>query len=209
MKSLLWLLFVVSVSSGCALLGKGKPLAVRYFDLDANEAYHPNARAQSARLRLGSVSAVRAIDRRFASREGAHELSYHEAWRFTDQPEKFLARDLGHNLFERAGVTRVVSGLAPTLEVQLTAFEQRPDAHKVHVAALAVMHDDRVQLWQREFEGELPIGEGESAEAIAEALSKALAQVAARVTEETLAALAEQPAAEQQAQAQTQGQAAP
>lgn len=198
------LLVVLCAGSGCALLGKGKPLQVRYFDLEGQAAYQPKAPVPSARLRLGTVSAVRAIDRRFASRESTHELSYHDGLRFTDQPEKFLARNLGQNLFERAGVTRVVSGLAPTLDVELTAFEQLPDARKVHVAALAVMHDDRVQLWQREFEGELAIGDGESAEAVADALSKALAQVAAKVTEETLQALAQQAAPEARAQAEVQ-----
>jgi ABC-type uncharacterized transport system auxiliary subunit len=201
-RSALWLVLLLA-SSGCALLGKGKPLTVRYFDLEGPETYQPKTPATtSTQLRLGTVSAVRAIDRRFASRESTHELRYHDGLRFTDQPEKFLARDLGQNLFERARVTRVVSGLAPTLEVQLTAFEQLPEAHKVHVAALALMHDDRVQFWQREFTGELPIGHGDSAEAVADALSKALAQVAAQITEETLRALSARPSAQAEAQAQ-------
>jgi ABC-type uncharacterized transport system auxiliary subunit len=177
--------------SGCALLGKSKPLSVRYFDLAADASYRPSVQTASPRLRLGSVRAARYIDRRFVTRQSAHELSYHDAWRFTDQPEAFLERELTENLFERAGLTRVVSGLAPTLEVELTAFEEDAlsGARKAHVSARAVVHDDRVQLWQRSFEVAREVGTGDEAEALAGALGKALAEVAAQVTEETLRTL--------------------
>jgi ABC-type uncharacterized transport system auxiliary subunit len=190
------LLALLLTSAGCALLGKGKPLALRYFDIEAYEAYQPTRQASSPRLRLGSVSAARHIDRRFVSRQSAHELSYHEEWRFTDQPDAFLQRTLVRNLFERAGLTRVVSGLAPTLEVELASFEELAGKHKAHVSVLAIMHDDRVQLWQRRFDVYAAVGSGDPAEALAEALSKALAEVANQVTEETLRALSSTPAAE-------------
>jgi ABC-type uncharacterized transport system auxiliary subunit len=190
------LLVLLFTCAGCALLGKGKPLALRYFDLEANEAYQPSTQASSPRLRLGNVSAARHIDRRFVSRQSAHELSYHEEWRFTDQPDAFLRRTLTRNLFERAGLTRVVSGLAPTLEVELASFEELAGKHKAHVSVLAIMHDDRVQLWQRRFEVDAPIGSGDAAEALAEALGKALAQVASQVTDETLRALSSTPVPE-------------
>lgn len=180
------LVALLSASAGCALLGKGEPLRVRYFDLRGSDIHEPRAHLSSARLRLGTVSAVRAVDRRFASRTSAHELRYDDALRFTDQPEKFLARDLSRHLFEGAGVTRVMAGLAPTLEVELTAFEARPQAQNVHVSARALLHDDREQLWQQTFEEERPVGSGESAEALAEALSDALARLAAEITDEAL-----------------------
>jgi ABC-type uncharacterized transport system auxiliary subunit len=177
--------------SGCALLGKGKPLALRYFDLEASEAYRPTKPAQTTQLRLGSVSAARHIDRRFVSRRSAHELTYYDEWRFTDQPQAFLERTLAEDLFERAGLTRVVSGLAPTLEVELLSFEERTGAgrSKAHLSALAVMHDDRVQLWQRRFEVEREVGAGDAAEALAAALSRVLSEVAIQISEETLAVL--------------------
>lgn len=184
--------FVVlfALSSGCALLGKSKPLEIRYFDLQSEDGYRPTARANGARLKLGEVNAARNIDRRFASRESAHELSYHESWRFSDEPDAFLERALARNLFERAALTRVVSGGAPTLEVELTAFEQSADAQTVQVTALARVHDDRVQLWQRTFAAQQKVAGDDEAEARAAALSKALAEVAAQITEQTLRALA-------------------
>jgi ABC-type uncharacterized transport system auxiliary subunit len=181
---------LLALCMGCALLGKGKPLARRYFDLQSDDGYRPAPQANGARLKLGEVRAARHIDRRFASRESAHELSYHDAWRFSDQPEAFLERALSRNLFERAAITRVVSGAGSTLEVELTAFEQSPDDEKVQVTALARLHDDRVQLWQRTFAAEQKVEAGDEAEVLAAALSQALAQVAAQITEQTLQALA-------------------
>ncbi len=183
------LVALLALSSGCALLGKSKPLEVRYFDLQSEDSYRPTARVNGARLKLGEVSAARNVDRRFASRESAHELSYHESWRFSDEPDTFLQRTLARNLFEHAAITRVVSGGAPTLEVELTTFEQRAEDQTVQVTALARVHDDRVQLWQRTFAAQQKVGEGDEAEARAAALSRALAEVAAQITEQTLQAL--------------------
>lgn len=192
---------LLSALSGCALLGKGRPLEIRYFDLDADPTYQPPAQAPSLRLRLGTISAARHIERRFVSRRSMHEVSYYNEWRWTDEPDQFLKRVLYRNLFERGGVTRVVSGLAPTLEVELLSFEQLPDGKHVRVAALALMHDDRVQLWQRTFQIETALGSGDEAEALADALSKALAKVAAEITGQTLASLA--PAARSETPAAT------
>jgi len=185
------LVALLAVCSGCALLGKGKPLELRYFDLQSEDGYQPTAHANGAQLKLGEVRSARQIDRRFASRESAHELSYHDGWRFSDEPDTFLQRALARNLFERAAVTRVVSGGAPTLEVELTSFEQQAGDESVHVSALARVHDDRVQLWQRTFAAEQKVADGDEAEALAAALSRALAEVAAQITEQTLQALAQ------------------
>jgi uncharacterized lipoprotein YmbA len=61
----------------------------------------------------------------------------------------------------------------------------------VQVTALARVHDDRVQLWQRTFTAEQKVETGDEAEALAAALSRALAQVAAQITEQTVQALAQ------------------
>lgn len=177
--------------SGCALFGKSKPLEVRYFDLEADSSGASASSASGLSLRLGEVSAARHIDRRFVRRTGAHELDYYDGLRWTDRPDVFLARTLGRDLFERGGVTRVVSGASPTLEVELTALEELHDGDRsqAQAAVLARLHDDRVQLWQRSFKAEAPLGAGEHATALAEALTRALSSVAAQVVEETLKTL--------------------
>lgn len=181
----------VTLLAGCALLGKGKALSLRYFDLNGDSAYTPAPSPSHGRLRLGQVSAARHLDRRFVQRTSAHEIRYHEEWRFTDQPDAFLRRALSRDLFERAGLISVISGAAPTLEVELTAFEEQThDGHKRAYAALsALLHDDRSQLWQRRFEASRNVGSGDPAEALADALGQALAEVCAKLTEQTIAAL--------------------
>jgi uncharacterized lipoprotein YmbA len=185
---------------GCALLGKGKPLELRYFELSAESARTPahtgNAPSQqpatsAQRLRLGTISAARHLDRRFVERTSAQEFRYHDEWRWTDQPEVFLRRALSRELFERAGVTRVLSGVAPTLEVELTALEERSKGERTRAvaAALAVLHDDRAQLWQRSLEVSVEVGEGEPASALADAMGRALGELCARLAAETLAML--------------------
>lgn len=182
----------LSALSGCALFGKSKPLEFRYFDLDVDTSGAATAPpAKDLSLRLGEVSAARHIDRRFVRRTGAHELGYYDAWRWTDRPDVFLARTLSHDLFERGGVTRVVSGAGPTLEVELIALEEVRDGEHshAHAAVLARLQDDRVQRWQRQFHAKAQLRSGEAAAALADALSQALSNVAAQVVEETLKTL--------------------
>lgn len=186
------LLCAAALLAGCALFGKGKPLSLRYFELQADSAHAPARTAAPApRLRLGQVSAARHLDRRFVERTSAQEIRYHEEWRWTDQPESFLRRALSRDLFERAGITRVLSGPAPTLEVELTALEERRegDRRRAFAAALAVLHDDRAQLWQKTLEVGVDVGAGDPAAALAHALGRALGELCAQISSQTLAAL--------------------
>ncbi|HEX6241043.1 MAG TPA: ABC-type transport auxiliary lipoprotein family protein, partial [Polyangiales bacterium] len=154
------------------------------------------ASAQSAsgpaqRLRLGRVSAARHIDRRFIERTGAHEIRYHDEWRWTDQPDTFLTRALSRDLFERAGLVQAFSGAAPTLDVELTALEQRSagGGKRAYASVLAALHDDREQLWRKSFEIETGVGSGDQAEALADAMGKTLAQLCAQITQQTVGTL--------------------
>ena len=184
-------LCAAALLGGCALLGKGKALSLRYFELHADSTHTPAHTAPAQRLRLGQVSAARHLDRRLVQRTSAHEIRYHEEWRWTDQPETFLRRALSRDLFERAGITRVLSGAAPTLEVELTALEERSQGgrQRAFASALALLHDERDQLWQETLEVSVEVGEGDPAEALAHALGRALGELCAQLTAETLAAL--------------------
>ena len=188
------LCLLLSLVAGCALLGKGKPLSLRYFDLDADSASAQVTSAGAQRLRLGRVSAARHIDRRFIERTSTHEIRYHDAWRWTDQPDTFLTRALSRDLFERAGLVQAFSGAAPTLDVELTALEQRSEK-RAYAAVFASLHDDREQLWRKSFEVETEIGSGDEAEAQADALGKALAKLCAEITQKTVSALSAAPPA--------------
>lgn len=194
LAALLWL-------GGCALLSKSEPLEWRYFEVSDAPSHEGASKAsggeQGQRLRLGLVKASHHLDTRMVSRTGAHELTYYEDLRWTEEPDEFVRRALTRNLYERAGLSRVVSGIAPTLEVELTAFEEIKDGGKrrAHVVLLTVLHDDRLQLSQHtvEVESDVKAGEGDEAQALVAALGRALGKAAAQVTEQTLQTLAERP----------------
>src|SRR4029077_4048150 len=119
-----------SVFTGCALLSKAAPLQPRYFSLeDGPLASNRGAALRSPtsgamQLRLGRVSAGPHLRERIVYRDSDHELGYYEDRRWTERPETYLRRALARALFEERGLLRVVSGGAPTLEVELVAFEE-------------------------------------------------------------------------------------
>lgn len=197
-------LLCCALLAGCALLSKSEPLELRYFEaVEARPTSGPAAPApppsaggeQSQRLRLGSVKAARHLDMRIATRRGAYELGYHEKLRWTERPEEYVRRALLHDLYDQAGFTRVVSGPAPTLEVELIAFEEceQGGRRRGRVELQTVLHDERVQLDQETIrvETEVDAAQGDSAEALVAALGQALGQASRRVTERTRVVLAE------------------
>lgn len=187
--------FALFTLGGCALLSKSEPLEWRYFEVDDAPSYQGPAssgaeQGQAPRLRLGLVKASRHLDQRIVSRTSAHELTYYEDLRWTSEPDDFVRRSLVRNLYEKAGLSRVISGIAPTLEVELTAFEEINDGGKrrAHVTLESVLHDDRVQLSQHtvEVESETSGSDGDAAQALVAALGRALAKAVATVTEQTV-----------------------
>jgi ABC-type uncharacterized transport system auxiliary subunit len=193
---------------GCALLSKSRPLELRYFEAVEPAAADQRAPAppapaasaggeqeQGLRLRLGAVKAARHLDLRIATRRGAHEVGYHETLRWTERPEEYVRRALQRDLYQQAGFTRVVSGPAPTLEVELISFEEYDQGgrRRGRVELQTVLHDERVQLDQEtvRVEADVDAAQGDAAEALVAALGKALGQASRRVTERTRVVLAE------------------
>jgi cholesterol transport system auxiliary component len=190
---------------GCALLSKSDPLELRYFEAlgaaqDQRQPASPAAAAsaggeQAPRLRLGAVTSARHLDLRIATRRGAHELGYHETLRWTERPEEYVRRALSRDLYEQASFTRVVSGPAPTLEVELMAFEEceQGGRRRGRVELQTVLHDERVQLDQETIrvETDIDAAQRDGAEALVAALGQALSQASRRVTERTRVVLAE------------------
>jgi cholesterol transport system auxiliary component len=189
---------------GCALLSKSKPLELRYFEAvevgaapgTASAAAPPSAGGeQGPRLRLGAVKSARHLDMRIATRRGAYELGYHETLRWTERPEEYVRRALLRDLYQQAGFTRVVSGPAPTLEVELMAFEEceQGGRRRGRVELQTVLHDEHVQLDQETIrvETDVDAAQSDAAEALVAALGQALGQASRRVTERTRVVLAE------------------
>jgi cholesterol transport system auxiliary component len=190
------------VLAGCALTAKGEPLRPRYFTPDTNAPATPHLRAPASnlRLRLGPVVASSGLREQIPYRDSEHELGYYQERRWTERPEVFLRRALSRSLFEEHGAIRVVSGFAPTLEVELTAFEEiRVPAHKARLQAIAILHDEHIGRLEQTITVERPIAQVVDArkdDALVQALSEALAQGVAEISDRVLARVAALEAAE-------------
>jgi uncharacterized lipoprotein YmbA len=201
-SALAWLL------CACALTSKSDPWITRYFSpeyaerpsVELSEAARRGSDGARLELRLGRVSSQAHLRQRIAFRTSDHELNYYEDRRWTERPEVYLDRALGRALFEERGLVRVVSGNAPTLEVELLAFEevagQRPLAR---MQAVMLLHDWRRGRLERTIMVERPIataGERDDrASAIARAMADSLSAGVARIAQLVVDELAASPAA--------------
>lgn len=164
---------------GCAMTSKGDPLTPRFFSVAApRESVAPGerreVRAEPFELRLGNVAAAAYLEERFVYRVSETELGYREDRRWTESPEAFLRRALAHELFEVQGLRRVVSGAAPTLEVELTSFDELTfGQRRARLAVHVVLEDERNALLEREIVVEEPVG-SESGSELPDAMSRAL-----------------------------------
>jgi ABC-type uncharacterized transport system auxiliary subunit len=180
--------------SGCALFRKSAPLDVRYFspvsyDAPATRAEHP--RAQFG-LKLGEVLAAPHLRQRIVYRKDGHELNYYVNLRWTEPPEEYVRRELTRVLFEEAGVTRVVAGDAPTLEVELLSFEELlAPRHAARVVIKAALIDEQVQVFGRTFVSEKPIAENGTPAQMVDALARALHESVTLIAEEVMRRLRE------------------
>ncbi len=194
-------------SSGCALLSKAEPMSPRYFSpaLELRPSSSPSA-AAGLDLRLGQIESATHLEERIAYRVSDTELGYYEDRRWTEPPEQFVRRALESELFETRGVNRVVSGACPTLDIELSSFEElRERPPRVRLALSFSLRDDRRALLERTLVVEKPIAAGTSAKAdtksdddepdtagaLAVAMSSALGQAVAEVADQVIAALRE------------------
>jgi cholesterol transport system auxiliary component len=189
---------------GCALLFKSAPATPRYFsperpsDLPRSASRRPDPPYE---LRLGRVDSAANIEDTLVLRDSANEVGYYRLRRWTEAPEQYLRRRLARVLFEERGVREVVSGAGPTLDVQLTAFEEvRGPPRTARVQVIVRLHDARLVSWDETITMEQPVaaagvGNGADAdvEAIGAALRAAVDQIADRVIDELAASAATRP----------------
>jgi cholesterol transport system auxiliary component len=194
---------------GCALTSKSEAATFHYYALDGvSQRARPRAEAPRETgpgLRLGRVAASGHLEDKIVYRSSEHELGFYDEHRWSEEPAEFLERALARELFEARGLSRVVAGRAPTLEVELIAFEEiKKPKHVARVELIVVLHDEqRVGLQETlRFEKPLPDDEevGVLAEALSEAMKEAVDAVAKRVEqrldqEQAKAASIEPPAA--------------
>jgi cholesterol transport system auxiliary component len=194
-------LLVALQNAGCALLSKSERMTPRYFSPSselARAGSPKNAPRAALELRLGAIDSAAHLEERIAYRLSDSELGYYDDRRWTEPPEEYLRRALGHELFETRGLSRVVAGAAPTLDVELVSFEQiRHGTPRARVALRFSLRDDRRALLERALVVEQSLS-GEAAESDAEplalALSSALSQAVTQLADLTVERLEAAPA---------------
>jgi len=177
---------VLALGSGCALLTKSEPVVPRYFSPESADPAGPRASATGLELRLGRVNSDAYIRDRIVHRDSDVELGYYDDRVWTDKPEAYVRRALARALFDDRGMTQLLSGVGPTLDVDIVAFEEvRKPAHVARIKLVYEIYDERVVRLSRSVVVERPIAPskddaaaGEAVQAISLALAAAVDAVA-------------------------------
>lgn len=151
MKKPLMILALSVLIPGCALTDKGENLGVRYFSpevprLDPSQrAPQKPATGEGIALRLGRVSASAHLRKYIVFRPTPVEISIHEDRWWAEAPEEYLRRALVEALFVDDGIEQSLSAAAPTLDVELLAFEEIIEAknRKARVSIRFALHDEQ------------------------------------------------------------------
>ncbi len=189
----LFLVGVVALNPGCALLTKSAPIVPRYFtpELESADGAPPTATSDGRaeeRLRLGRIDAGPHLRERMAYRTSAQEMGYYNDRRWTERPEAYLRRALAHSLFEERGITRAVSGAAPNLDAELVAFEEiKGEKHKVRVRVVMKLDDatlgslERTITVEQDVSGNDEDDPGPVVRALSTALDEAVSQICDKI----------------------------
>lgn len=115
-----WLLATLA---GCSLTAKSAPIEYRYF-APAMPAASSTPHETCSRLRLGRVRSSDHLRYRIAHRRSQVEVELYDTLRWTERPEDYVRRALDQSLFDERGFQRALGDAAPTVEVEITAFEE-------------------------------------------------------------------------------------
>jgi ABC-type uncharacterized transport system auxiliary subunit len=146
-------------------------------------------------LRLGRVTGTSDLDERIVYRDSERESGHYTERRWTELPDRYLQRRLERALFAERGVVSVLGGVGPTLDVELTAFEEvRAPTHFARAEVTARLHDQYAVAWEATFTVDQPVtpaqrGE-DPADAVVDAFDAVLRVVVDRIATRTLIELA-------------------
>jgi len=175
--------------AGCALSSKATPLELHYFSAEspAVAAVQPRAPVAGApRLRLGQVTAADYLRFRIVHRDSAQSVDPYETLRWTEPPREYVRRALTRALFDTGALAQVIGGAAPTLDVQVIAFEEvvRPGGHAGRVELSYLLRDDQVVIARGTVTAERP-ARGAAMDAVVAAIGAAMdaasAELAGRI----------------------------
>ena len=181
------------VGGGCALTSKAEVVSARYFSPEHASTKRAPRQAAHAELQLGQVSSASHLDERMAYRLSSAEVGFYDDRRWTELPEAYLRRALERELFEEQGLQRIITGGGPTLDVELTAFEElRGKPTRARVTLRFSLHDERRSLLERSIDVEREVSAGggsDEAARLAQTLSTTLGDAVVSVAEQVSAEL--------------------
>jgi len=187
---LCWLALPLLLLAGCVFRDAAEP---RYFQPDSRALAGSDAPPESAgtAVRLQSVSATPFLRERMVWRSSAVEYGLYEQRRWSEPPSGYVQRALESALRDTPGLRLTDSFDAPTLRVELIAFDEVLAPARVARVALVVSlrGKDRTRLLDRTFTAERAIG-GDAPPAVAAATGQALDAVVAEVAAAVASALA-------------------
>lgn len=195
---------IAVASSGCALTSKSEPADIHWFtperDLprttaaDVTSAPGTEARPE---LELGRVTSGAHLREKILYRDAANEIGFYEERRWTEKPEAYVRRALGRALFEAPqsqshGFVRGAYGVAPTLDVEVVAFDEirASKPRQARVSVRMVLHDVRGVIDEKTLSVERPIGAGAEGSALALAMAESLDEICEAVARRTMSDLA-------------------
>ncbi|HYP87528.1 MAG TPA: ABC-type transport auxiliary lipoprotein family protein, partial [Polyangiaceae bacterium] len=164
-------------------------LSLRYFNPLPRNGGASEPAPQPFELRLGQVSSASNLDERIAYRVSSAEVGFYEDRRWTEPPEAYLRRALEKDLFEERKLTRIITGPAPVLDVELSAFEEQKGAGKVRVKLSFSLRDERRSLLERSIDLDQPLEEqrgADAAERAAQALVDSLSRAVRAVGDDVV-----------------------
>ncbi|MBW2529817.1 MAG: membrane integrity-associated transporter subunit PqiC [Deltaproteobacteria bacterium] len=175
--------------AGCALTSKSDPVSPRYLSPALGSSGAEAKRGAGRKLRLYRVRAGAHLKQKLVSRTSPYEVRFYEERRWVEQPDDLVARAISKALFEERGVRRVVTGAAPTLEIDLIHFDEvLGHDRKVRVGMIVLLYDDGVSLLEETMIVEKKVGESDDlddweqfAKVAGEALREAVDRAADRI----------------------------
>lgn len=180
-----WAAGVTLATSACALTSKAEVVNVRYFNPERVRPTVEKGDTLGSRpmlvptleLRLGRVSSGPNLRERIAYRDSAYELGYYEDLRWTERPETYVRRELARSLFETHALRRVLTGVAPTLDVELIAFDElrTRTTRAARIQLKVILYDDNGVIFEETLTIDAPVtGEAPKIEDVIAAMATAL-----------------------------------
>jgi uncharacterized lipoprotein YmbA len=192
-SAVLLALAVLFGGGGCALTSKADPVSPRYLSPVLAPAARVSGSPARKPLRLYRVRAGSHLKEKIVSRLSPYEVTFYEERRWVEQPDQVLERALSRALFEERGLRRVVSGPAPSLEVELVSFDEIQGSQRgVRIELVVLLYDEGVALLEETMSVEKPVPESDELDEwqeFAKVAGEALREIVDRVADRVVARL--------------------